>query len=235
MEIQEEHIKRLTIQEWAIEDRPREKLMQHGQRSLSDAELMAILLGTGTRELTAVDLGKLILAEAGNDLHTLAKMSLKELMRVKGIGEAKAITIAAAMELGRRRKEADTPKEIILNSSKALYNAISPDLLDQSIEEFWLLLLNNKLQLQRKILISKGGVTATLVDPKVVFQKALEYQCPSMAVVHNHPSGSLTPSAADDKLTQKLKQGCNILDITLIDHLIFTDKGYYSYADEGRL
>ncbi|HLK98323.1 MAG TPA: DNA repair protein RadC [Hymenobacter sp.] len=223
------------IKRWAEEDRPREKLMQKGRAALSDAELMAILLGSGTAKLSAVDVAKLVLSAADNDLNTLARFSLKELMRQKGIGEAKAITIVAALELGRRRKESDAPARTTITCSRDIYQLIRPNLQDLPHEEFWVILLNRANVVMRKTSISRGGVAGTVADPKLIFKEALEQLASSIIVVHNHPSGNRSPSAADIALTRKLKEAGQFLDLPVLDHLIYTDAGYYSFADENML
>jgi DNA repair protein RadC len=226
---------KITIKSWAEEDRPREKLMQKGRAVLSDAELIAILIGSGTKELSAVELSKLILERNSNNLNELAKLSVKDLIKFKGIGEAKAISIVAALELGRRRKESEQIKKIKITSSKDAYEFCFPFMLDLPHEEFWVLLLNRANQVLRAERISHGGVTGTVADPKLIFNKALEHLACSLIACHNHPSGNLSPSEADKTLTKKLKEGGRVLEIPLLDHIIFTDNGYYSFADEGIL
>ncbi|QJX47383.1 DNA repair protein RadC [Hymenobacter taeanensis] len=223
------------IKSWAEEDRPREKLMQKGRAALSDAELMAILLGSGTAKLSAVDVAKLVLNAANNDLNTLARFSIKELMRQKGIGEAKAITIVAALELGRRRKEADAAARVTITSSRDIHQLIRPHLQDLPHEEFWVILLNRANVVMRSVSISRGGVAGTVADPKMIFKEALEQLASSIILVHNHPSGNRNPSAADIALTRKLKEAGQFLDLPVLDHLIYTDQGYFSFADEGML
>ncbi len=223
------------IKSWAEEDRPREKLLQKGRAALSDAELMAILLGSGTAKLSAVDVAKLVLSAADNDLNALARFSVKELMRQKGIGEAKAITIVAALELGRRRKEADAPARATITNSQDIHRLIRPHLQDLPHEEFWVILLNRANVVMRTVSISRGGVAGTVADPKLIFKEALEQLASSIILVHNHPSGNRTPSAADIALTRKLKEAGQFLDLPVLDHLIYTDAGYYSFADEGML
>ncbi len=230
-----EEKQRLGILSWAEEDRPREKLVLKGKSTLSEAELLGILIGSGTRSLSAVDVCKLILQETGNDLNQLAKLTVKDLQKFKGIGEAKAISIVAALELGRRRKEAPPAKRIKITSSQDAYDAIKPELWDQPHEEFWLLMLNRANQVIRKERSSAGGVAGTVTDPKIIFKAALQHLASSLILVHNHPSGNLKPSEADLRLTKKLKEAGALLDIPVLDHLIFTDHGYYSFADEGVL
>lgn len=225
----------LGIKQWAEEDRPREKLILKGKASLSDAELIAILLGSGTRTLTAVDLAKQVLNGSGNDLHQLARLSVKELQKYKGIGEAKAINIVSALELGRRRKEAEILKRPVISSSNDVYSYIRPELMDQPHEEFWLILLKRNNEVIRKLQISRGGVSGTIVDPKIIFNRALEELASGLIMVHNHPSGNIKPSQQDIRLTKKIKQAGEFLEIPVLDHLIFTNDGYFSFADESML
>ena len=225
----------LGIKSWAEEDRPREKLMAKGRATLSDAELIAILLGSGTVKFSAVDVAKLMLQGVGNDLNELARQSVKQLCRHPGIGEAKAISVVAALELGRRRKEADAPARAIITCSRDIYNLVRPNLMDLPHEEFWVILLNRANAVMRKVAISQGGVAGTVADPKMIFKEALEQLASSIILVHNHPSGNRQPSAADLALTKKLRQAGEFLDLPVLDHLIYTDRGYYSFADEGIL
>jgi len=225
----------LSISQWAEEDRPREKLMLKGKAALSDSELIAILLGSGTRSMSAVQLGKLILSKVNFNLNELAKLSVKELKTFKGVGEAKAITLISALELGRRRKNADPVKRIRITCSEDIYALMKPNLLDLQHEEFWLILLNRSSQLIKKVPISTGGVSSTVVDPKIIFHAALDSLASQIILVHNHPSGNLNPSDPDLLLTKKLKSAAKLLDISLIEHLIFSDHGYYSFADQGVL
>ncbi|GGD67526.1 DNA repair protein RadC [Emticicia aquatilis] len=222
-----------NILSWAEEDRPREKLLLKGKAALSDAELIAILIGSGTRELSAVDLSKLILQSVNNNLNELAKLSINDLMKFKGIGDAKAISIAAALELGRRRKESDVIKKAKVSSSADAYEAIRPYLMDLQHEQFWALLLNRANEVIRPQQISIGGVSGTVADPKMIFKAAIEHLASAIILVHNHPSGNLTPSQADKDLTKKVKEAGRTLDIPVLDHLIFSDNGYFSFADEG--
>jgi DNA repair protein RadC len=224
-----------NILSWAEEDRPREKLMLKGRAALSDAELIAILIGSGTRELSAVDLSKLILHSVGNNLNELAKLSINDLMKFKGVGDAKAISIAAALELGRRRKESDVVKKAKITSSGDAYQAMRPYLLDLSHEQFWILLLNRASEVIRPFQVSIGGVAGTVADPKIIFKSAIEHLASAIILVHNHPSGNLTPSQADLDLTKRVKEAGRLLDIPILDHLIFGDNGYYSFADKGIL
>lgn len=223
----------LKILSWAEEDRPREKLLLKGKSALSDAELIAILIGSGTRSLSAVDVGKLVLAQAGNNLNELARFSVKELQKIKGIGEAKAISIVAALELGRRRKETEFTQKTRITSSNDIYQLMKPELMDLPKEEFWVLLLNRANRLIRKERISSGGISGTVADPKIIFKSALEHYASSLILIHNHPSGNLKPSDADLELTRKMKAAGKLLEIPVLDHLIFSDTGYLSFTDEG--
>ena len=225
----------LPITAWAEDDRPREKLQKFGRNVLSDAELLAILLGSGSRNESAVSLSKRILQSVDNNLNQLGKQTLSELMKFKGIGEAKAITIAAALELGRRRQASDFVERPIITCSRDSYLAIAPYLMDHSHEEFWMLLLNKGNKMISKVQMSTGGTDATVVDIKILFRKAIEGQATSIIVCHNHPSGRLRPSQADLDLTKKIKESGNMLGVQLLDHLIIGDGGYYSFADEGIL
>jgi DNA repair protein RadC len=227
--------KPLTIKGWAPEDRPREKLLLKGKSSLSDAELIAILLGTGTSTFSAVDLGKAILNSSNNNLHTLASQTLNDLTKVKGIGEAKAITIIAAMELGRRRKDLDVHEKPKIAGSRDVYELLKSDLLDIPHEEFWILLLNRANRVSKKIQISQGGVAGTVADPKIIFKLALENLASGIILAHNHPSGNLTASQADINLTHKLKEGAKLLEMQVLDHVIIAGQKYFSFADEGMI
>lgn len=227
--------KPLNIRSWAPEDRPREKLQLKGKSSLTDAELIAILLGSGTTTLSAVDLAKKILQSSGNNLHDLARSSVKELTKIKGIGEAKAITIVAALELGRRRKEHDVDEKPKITNSRDAFEILKPDLLDIQHEEFWVLLLNRANRVIRKHQISQGGVSGTVADPKIIFKSALNDLASGIILAHNHPSGNLTASQADIDLTKKLKDAGKLLDIQVLDHVIVAGQKYYSFADEGML
>ena len=223
------------ITAWAEEDRPREKLQLKGKHSLSDAELLAILLGSGSTEETAVGLAKLILQGSDNNLNELGKRTLAELQKFKGIGEAKAITIVAAMELGRRRQMTDILERPKIISSRDAYNVIAPILMDLPHEEFWILALNRGHKVLSREQISIGGTSSTVVDARIVFRKAIERQATSIILCHNHPSGNLYPSQSDIDLTQKLKKAGITLEIPVVDHLIIAERGYYSFADEGIL
>ncbi|MEY3643419.1 MAG: hypothetical protein RLZZ207_113, partial [Bacteroidota bacterium] len=213
--------------------RPREKLLLKGKAALSDAELIAILIGTGTAACSAVDLARMLLASVGNNLAAVARMSVSDLCKFKGIGEAKAISIISALELGRRRKEQEPPKFLKITGSRQIYELMRPDLHDESVEQVYLLLLNRTNGLIKKERVSQGGISASVVDPKVVFRFALEQGAHSLILIHNHPSGNLQPSESDKRLTQRLQKIGKELEILLLDHLIYTDQGYFSFADEG--
>ena len=223
----------IRIFELAEEDRPREKLLLKGKAALSDAELIAILIGTGTAACSAVDLARMLLASVGNNLGAVARMSVSDLCKFKGIGEAKAFSIISALELGRRRKEQDPPKFLKITGSRQIYELMRPDLHDESVEQVYLLLLNRTNGLIKKERVSQGGISASVVDPKVVFRFALEQGAHSLILIHNHPSGNLQPSESDKRLTQRLQKIGKELEILLLDHLIYTDQGYFSFADEG--
>ena len=222
-----------SIKSWAEDDRPREKLLLKGRSSLSDAELIAILLGSGSRTVSAVDLAKQILASVSNDLNHLAQLSINDLKEFKGIGEAKAISIVSALELGRRRKHMISSKKPRIENSQDSYELLKPYLLDLSHEEFWVLLLNRAHSLIKAIPISQGGVAGTVVDVKLVHRAAIENLSSSILLAHNHPSGNLKPSQQDISITKKIKEGAELLDIRVIDHIIFTNQDYFSFADEG--
>ncbi|PKP11810.1 MAG: hypothetical protein CVU09_02955 [Bacteroidetes bacterium HGW-Bacteroidetes-4] len=224
----------LTIKQWAVEDRPREKLLSKGIASLSDAELIAILLATGTKNLSAVDLAKNILANAENNLHLLGKQNVNDLKKVNGIGEAKAITIIAALELGKRRKLADLNRKKITCSNDA-FELFQPLLGDLPHEEFWVAYLNRANALIDKERISTGGITGTVIDVKIILKHGIEKLASSLILVHNHPSGNIQPSQNDKTITEKIKTAALPLDIQVIDHLIIGDTSYLSFADEGLL
>lgn len=227
--------KNLGIKQWSVSDQPREKLRDKGPRFLSNAELIAILIGSGTLDLSAVDLSKLILSTVKNNLNSLGKLSLHNLMKFKGIGEAKAIKIAAAMELGRRHKSTQIKKHLKINSSRIVFEIMSPMIGGLSHEEFWVLYLNNSNAIVSKFQLSKGGITATVVDLRLIFKKAIELGSVAVILVHNHPSGTIQPSRADCSVTKKLQSAASILEIKVLDHLIVTEKTYFSFADENLL
>lgn len=231
----EEYRNKLTIKTWAEDDRPREKLIKKGKSALSSAELIAILIGSGSREESAVDLAKRILAHAGNDLNKLAKMSVKDLSRFKGMGEAKAVSIIAALEVGARRQSAEALTSDQITHSAALYEILKPMMMDLPHEEFRVIYLNRANKILANERISTGGITGTVADVKIIFKKALELLASSIILAHNHPSGNLTPSAADIQLTRKMRETGKIMEIDVLDHIIVTESGYYSFADNGTL
>ncbi len=225
----------LSIKKWALDDRPREKLLQKGKLSLSDSELIAILIGSGSRNESAVDLAKKILSSSRNNLSDLGKLSISQLCKFRGIGPAKAVTIAAALELGRRRRLEEALEQKKITSSNSVYEIMQPIIGDLGHEEFWILYLNNSNKIIEQYQISKGGITGTLVDVRITLKKALEVGAVSLILVHNHPSGNLKASEADKQLTGKLKTAAASLDIKILDHIIVTEKSYLSFADEGML
>ena len=226
---------KLTIKSWALDDRPREKLLAKGKAVLSDAELIAILIGSGNRNESAVALSKRILSAVNGNIYELAKLSVEKLTEFNGIGEAKAIAIITALELGKRRQLEVALEKPKIVSSKNVANLMQPIIGDLDHEEFWVLFLSNSNKVLAKSQVSKGGLTATVVDIRLLFKRALELASVAIIVCHNHPSGKLQPSVADKNLTQKMKQAGNTLDIKLLDHLIITEKAYFSFADEGLL
>ncbi len=226
---------KLSIKQWSEEDQPREKLMYKGKSVLSNAELIAILIGSGNSEQSAVELAKHILDSVENNLASLSKLTIHDLMKFKGIGEAKAISIIAALELGRRRKDSEGPERKKINSSADAYDCIYESLVDLPHEEFWVIYLNRANEVVRKEKTTSGGVTGTIVDARMIFKTGADCLSCGIILVHNHPSGNKTPSQADKQLTTKIKEAGKLLDIPVIDHIIFTDNGYFSFADEGLL
>ena len=224
-----------SIKNWASEDRPREKLISKGRLSLTDAELLAILIASGNTKESAVDIGKRILSANQNNLNKLGKMSLKQLTSFNGIGQARAVTIIAAMELGRRRRGEEAIEKVKITSSSSVFEVMQPVIGELDHEEFWILYLNNSNKIIEQFQISKGGITGTLVDVRITLRKALELGAVSLILAHNHPSGNLNPSEADKQLTRKLKTAAESLDIKILDHIIVTEKSYFSFADEGLL
>jgi len=220
-----------SIKNWKEDDRPREKLISKGKSSLSDAELLAILIGSGNKEESAVGLSRRIVTAAHNNLNELGKLSLNDLMQFKGIGEAKAVTIITALELGRRRRLEEALIKPKITSSKAVFEIMQPIIGELLHEEFWVLYLNNSNKIIFKNQLSSGGITGTLVDVRILFKKALELSSVAIILSHNHPSGNLKPSVSDKDLTQKIQQAGNTLDIKVLDHLIITEKAYFSFAD----
>ena len=222
-----------SIKNWSDDDKPREKLLQKGKSVLSNAELIAILIGSGSRNESAVELSKRILGSVNNNLNDLGKLSIKQLMQFKGIGEAKAVTIAAALEIGRRRRGEEADEIDTITSSKSVFELLQPILGELQHEEFWIVYLNNSNKVLHTAQLSKGGITGTLVDIRLVIKQALELGSVALILAHNHPSGTLKPSKADKEITKKLKVAAEILDIKVVDHLIITQKSYFSFADEG--
>ena len=225
----------MKINEWAKEARPREKMERLGAEALSNAELLAILIGSGTPNESAVELMQKVLSQSNNNLNTLGKKSIKELMAFKGVGPAKAITILAACELGKRRQQELAEERLRLDSSQGIYQLMRPTLQDLDAEEAWLLLLNQQCKLIKKMRLSHGGLTQTMVDVRILVREALLANATLIVLCHNHPSGSLHPSREDDHLTERVKKACDLMSLHFIDHLIITDGAYYSYRDEGRL
>lgn len=227
---------KLSIKDWAVEDRPREKLLAKGTSSLSNAELIAILIGSGNRNESAVDVSKRILNDVNNNLNELGKVSIEKLKRdYIGIGEAKAISIVAAMELGRRRKMSEVGEKPKISCSRDVYDIMHPVLADLPYEEFWILLLNrgNKVIMNQKI--SQGGIAGTIIDTRLIMKSAIDQLASSIILCHNHPSGNKLPSGQDKNITQKLKEAGKVMDIPVLDHIIVTDGGYYSFADEEEM
>lgn len=222
----------LSIKFWSDDDKPREKLVQKGRSVLSDAELIAILIGSGSRNESAVELSKRILASANNNLNELGKLSINQLKQFKGIGEAKAVTIAAALEMGRRRRGEEAQKITKITSSKSVFELLQPKMGELQHEEFWIVYLNNSNKVLQSVQLSKGGITGTLVDVRLVMRQALELGSVGLILAHNHPSGTLKPSNADKQITQKLKLAAEALDLKVLDHLIITQTAYFSFADE---
>ena len=225
----------LRIKEWAADDRPREKLLNKGVKSLSDTELLAILIRSGTRDISAVELAREILNLSKNNLSELGKKTVTEFMKLKGIGEAKAISIVAALELGRRRNYSDSPEKSSVTSSSDVYNYFKPLITDISHEEFWVLYLNRSNKVIDQYKLSQGGISGTVIDIRLIMKRAIELLASSIIVCHNHPSGNKNPSDNDKAITTKLKIAGEQLEIRLLDHLIITDNSYFSFADEGML
>ncbi len=223
-----------TIKQWAEDDRPREKLLLKGPDALSNSELIAILIGSGTSKKSAVDVAKELLTRSKDDLNELAKLSLQELMKTSGIGKARAVTIVAAMELGRRRKLVETLKNSVKTSADIAHFFMA-QLQDKLHEVFAVAYLNRANKINHLEVISEGGITGTVADPRIILKKALEHNAVNIVLCHNHPSGSLKPSRADELLTRKIKEAAQLLDMNVIDHIIVSGEGYYSFADEGIL
>lgn len=224
-----------SIKDWSESDRPREKLNAHGKETLTNSEILAILIGSGNRTESAVALCKRILASVDNNLNALGKLSVAQLQEFKGIGEAKAISIVAGLELGRRRRADDSVNLNVISSSKSVFELMQPQIGDLAHEEFWVLYLNNSNKVIQKLQLSKGSITGTLVDVRLLLKKALEISATALILCHNHPSGTLKISDADKQITEKIKKAGMSLDIKLLDHVIVTEKGYSSFADDGIL
>ena len=229
------HESKLPIKTWAEEDRPREKLLLKGKSVLSDAELLAIIIGSGSSELSAVELSRQILASTQNDLNKLSKLTISDLVQFKGIGEAKAISIIAAMELGKRRTASETELPEKFTSSKQLFQLMEPILSELLYEEFWVLLLNRNNRMLSKHRVSSGGVAGTVVDAKIILNKALNELASGLVLFHNHPSGNLEPSQQDKDITEKIIRAGKLMDIYIVDHIIIAQRDYYSFRDNGLL
>lgn len=225
----------ISIKNWSDDDKPREKMMAQGKNALSDAELLAILIGSGSRNESALELSRRILTSVNNNLTQLGKLTLKQLQQFKGVGEAKAITILAAAELGRRRSSELPEPQPVIKASKHVFQLMQPIIGELAHEEFWGVFLNNANRVLHKTQLSKGGITQTVVDVRLLFKAAIEWGAVALILVHNHPSGNLAPSQADRHITQKIKMAGESLDIKLLDHIILNEKTYFSFADEGEL
>lgn len=228
-------MEKLNITQWAEEDRPREKMMALGPEALSNAELLAILIGSGSTKESAVDLMKRVLNNCNNNLNTLGKKTIHDLCQYNGIGEAKAITILAACELGKRRQQESPEERPKLDTATKIYNEMHPQMQDLDVEEFWVLLLNQNNRLIKKVRISHGGITETAVDIRIIIREAVLANATILAVCHNHPSGNLSPSKADEELTRSIRRACELMRITFMDHVIVTDGQYSSFHELGRL
>ncbi len=227
-------MEKLNINQWAEEDRPREKMANAGTEALTNAELLAILIGSGSQRESAVDLMKRILSDCNNNLNTLGKMTIRKLCEYNGIGEAKAITILAACELGKRRQAETAEERPDLGTATRIYNHMLPVMQDLDVEEFWAILMNQNYRLIKKVRISHGGITETAVDIRIIMKEAVLANATILAVCHNHPSGNLTPSRADEGLTRSIRHACEIMNLHFIDHVIVTDGQYYSFHEQGR-
>ena len=226
---------KLNINEWAVEDRPREKLLRLGAEALTNAELLAILIGSGSTTESAVDLMKHVLGDCGNNLNQLGKLTVRQLTAYHGVGEAKAVTILAACELGKRRQKERALERTQLNSAVAIYDFMLPQMQDLDVEEAWVLFMNQNFKLLRCMRLSRGGITETSVDVRVVMKEALLSGATVLALCHNHPSGNVKPSTDDDRITRRVQQACELMRIHFLDHLVITDGAYYSYRDYGKL
>ena len=230
-----EELKKLSIKHWAKDDRPREKLLSGGCSSLSDTELVAILIGSGNTKESAVELARRILGSFDNSLNRLGKQTIKELMQFRGIGEARAVAITAALELGRRRKDEDVREKPCIHSSRDAFSIMQPIMGDLLHEEFWILLLNRSNRLIEALRTSQGGISGTVTDIRMILKNAILHSASSMVLCHNHPSGNLKPSKADMEITKKMAEAAKLMDIKVLDHLIMVDRNYFSFADEGLL
>ena len=226
---------KLSIKDWDEADMPREKLERLGAEALSNAELLAILIGSGSTKESAVDLMTRVMSDCNNNLNTLGKLTITDLMKYNGVGPAKAITILAACELGKRRQAEKPEERVKLDSALAIYKEMHPVMQDLDVEEGWVLLMNQNFKLIKKMCISRGGLTETAIDVRVIIKQAIMSNATVIALCHNHPSGGLRPSGADDSLTNKVKDACNLMRLFFLDHVIITDGGYYSYSEEGRV
>ena len=227
-------MEKLTIAHWSEDDQPSEKLRDKGPQALSNAELLAILIGSGTPGTSAVELMQEVLKDCNNNLNTLGKLSIRDLCTYKGIGEAKAITILAACELGKRRQQESPEERPKLETATKIYNEMHPQMQDLDVEEFWALLLNQNYRLIKKVRISHGGISETSVDVRIIIKEAVLANATILAVCHNHPSGSLTPSRQDEELTKTILRACNLMRISFMDHVIITDGHYYSFHERGK-
>lgn len=225
--------KNLRIKDWAVEDRPREKLLSKGLKSLTDTELLAILIGSGQKNESAVEIAKKVLNLAKNNLNELGKLSIKDFKTVKGIGEAKAITLISALELGRRRKSSESKQKYKIGSSNDAFLYMQPFLEDLSFEEFWVIYMNRSNRVIDQLKISQGGISGTVIDVRIILKHGIEKLASTLIICHNHPSGNLQPSKSDIQITTKLKEAAKFHDIDLLDHLIIGDNSYYSFADDG--
>lgn len=228
-------VEKLNINQWAAEDRPREKMLRLGAEALSSAELLAILIGSGSNTESAVDLMKHVLGDCGNNLNQLGKMTVSQLTAYHGVGEAKAVTILAACELGKRRQRERAIERANLNSAPAIYDYMHPQMQDLDVEEAWVLYMNQNFKLLRAMRLSHGGITETSVDVRIVMKEALLSGATILALCHNHPSGNVRPSGEDDRITQRVQQACDMMRIHFLDHLVITDGQYYSYRESGKL
>lgn len=228
-------MKYISIKQWSLDDRPREKLLAKGVKNLTDTELLAILIGTGTRETSAVELSRLVLQQCNNQLSLLGKQTVAQLKKIKGIGEAKAITIVAALELGKRRGASDIIEKPRVTSSKDAFSILHTVLSDLEHEEFWVLFMNRSNAILESYKLSQGGISGTVIDNRLILKKAIDLLASSVIIAHNHPSGNLNPSNNDTRITEKLKTALSHLDIKLLDHIIVADNSYFSYSDEGLL